>query len=97
MRSTLGSGVGQCDGLVAAMAARRRTASVSDRHVWRLPADRYDRLTGGHTCTYGKPEPPYALAWLHKVKVRAPMVTAVDADPTVRDHRKTSWQWKLQA
>jgi hypothetical protein len=47
------------------------------------------------TCFYGQPQPPFATAYLHNVKVRPPNAFAVDRTGA-RDHQKISWQFKLQ-
>jgi hypothetical protein len=47
------------------------------------------------TCTYGQAQPPYAFAYLHYVKVRAPEVYAVD-NTGDRDHQLVTWRFKIQ-
>lgn len=47
------------------------------------------------TCFYGQPQPPFATAYLHNVKVRPPSAYAVDRTDA-RDHQKISWQFKVQ-
>jgi hypothetical protein len=52
--------------------------------------------TPGTSCTYGQPQPPFEMAWLHSVRVLAPHVFAADRNPEVRDHRHVSWRFLLQ-
>jgi hypothetical protein len=47
------------------------------------------------TCIYGEPQPPFATAYLHYVKVRPPSALAMDRTGE-RDHQKISWQFKVQ-
>jgi hypothetical protein len=47
------------------------------------------------TCMFGQPQPPFETAYLHKVKVRAPALFAIDRTGA-RDHQKVSWQFKVQ-
>ena len=47
------------------------------------------------TCTYGDIQFSN-VAYLVKMKVRAPHVFAADRNSDLRDHRVVSWQWNLQ-
>ena len=47
------------------------------------------------TCIYGQPQPPFATAYLHYVKVRPPSAFGIDRTGA-RDHQKISWQFKVQ-
>jgi hypothetical protein len=49
----------------------------------------------GSTCKYGKQVPPNG-AWFKWMTVTAPNVYAADRNSGVRDHRKVSWQFRIQ-
>jgi hypothetical protein len=47
------------------------------------------------SCVYGKEVPPDG-AWFRFMRVKPPTVFAADRNSAIRDHRKVSWQFKIQ-
>jgi len=46
-------------------------------------------------CVYGKQVPPNG-AWFRFMRVKPPTVFAADRNSAIRDHRRVSWQFKVQ-
>jgi hypothetical protein len=46
-------------------------------------------------CAYGKQVPPNG-AWFRFMRVAPPTVFAADRNSAIRDHRRVSWQFKIQ-
>src|SRR4051794_7249073 len=77
-------------GPVAAFSEVSRSGSVGPYSV----TDTVDSPDA--TCLYGAADATQT-AWFKAMKVQPPTVFAADRDSNVRDHRKVSWQFKIQA
>lgn len=83
-----------CAMAFVAPAAAYTVVSESGTHGHYLITDSFTKQ--GATCSFGNGEPPYGWAWLDWMTARAPKVFAADRNSSVRDHRKVSWQFKIQ-